>query len=233
MKLHGFEMNVEITDWTLGNRGICDDEPIPSPGSWSFTTPATALGRSNSAKAYILSAGGSNELEVVNWKATAATTDLVQFTMQVPWRMRKYSGSSKSGMKLALRVRRVDTTGGATDDTDLGLSVLAIFQSPTLSDRGVETDGTAFVTSTADTYKPATATADNAPGKFRTVFFDLFKDLTDAQKAAIVPGSTVTIRIAPTKTVGTALALQVITGGRLVMQKHPAPMRWISNLLRV
>lgn len=233
MDVANFEINAETNDWTRGNRGIADCEPIPSPATWSFGNPGTALGRSSSAAAYILSAGGSHQLEAVNWKATAATTDLVQFTMALPWRMRRYSGRSKSGLLLAIRCRKHDTTGSATEDADLGLSVTAIFQSPTIGSDGTEADGTGFVTSTADTQLLPAKSADNAPGKARVYRFDLFKGLTDAQKAAIVPGSTVTIRIAPSKTVGTALAAQVFSGGRIILQKHPAPMRWLSKLLRV
>lgn len=231
MSVTNFEAQAETIDWSRGNRGIADCEPIPALATWSFGNPGTALGRSSAANAYIISAGGSNQLEAVNWKATAATTDLVQFTMALPWRMRRYSGKSKSGLLLALRVRRVQVSG-STDDTALGLNALAIFQSPTINDQGVETDGTGFVTSTADIFTPSASAADNAPGKFRVYRFDLFKGLTDAQKALIVPGSTITVRLSPSKTVAADLALQVAGGGRLLLQKHPAPMRWLSKLLR-
>lgn len=232
MSATNLDHKIESIDFTRGNGGLADSFPIPGFANWTLGTFATAMGRSNSAAAYILPVGGSNQVEALRWKATATTTDIAQFQMMLDPRKRLHSEVAKSGLHLILRARKLDTTGSAAEDSALGFSVTATFASPKYSDDGTELDGTGFVTSTADAQLLPAKSADNAPAAFRTYRFNLLKGLTDAQKAAIGPMSTVAISIAPSKTVGTALAAEILNGGHLFYHRHLTPWRWLMKTLR-
>lgn len=240
MSPNGLIAQIEnMSDQNVIGHGLADTQPIPSPSTWCLGTFATALARSNSAAAYILSVGGSNEVEAVRWKAGAANTDIVRFQMMLDPRKRLHTQPNPSSIYLILRARKLDTTGSADEDATLGLSVQAIFQSPKYSfsaaTEGTEADGTGFVTSTADQQLLPAKSADNAPAKFRTYFFELTKGLTNAQKALIGPMSTCSIKLgiySGTDAVATALAAEVLTGGHLYYHRHFSPWKWISRKLR-
>ena len=66
--------------------------------------------------------------------------------------------------------------------------------------------------------------ANTAPGGFRLLPFDLFSGLTTAQKKAIGPFTSVSLTIAPTKTIPANFGLDIAGGWLLPPPPHPVPL---------
>lgn len=241
------EAYMNNTEWFRLSKlvgGITETIPLPDQGTWCKTDYATVMGYTLSTSAPVagVSAGGSDEMRVVRFGEAATTSTTVRVQAHLPATKRYwFEDSGKSGLLCILKARQVITASTPTYDSALGLKVKATFYSPTLTDTGTrdattklftaESDGTGFVTSTYESVIPPALVANTAPGGFRLLPFDLFSGLTTAQKKAIGPFTSVSLTIAPTKTIPANFGLD-IAGGWLCYHRHLTPFRWLDSVLR-
>lgn len=162
----------------------------------------------------------SSGLLCLQWDDTADDAQKAVVNLAVPADYRVDAGvtGERSALLLVARVRKLDGTGSATDNTDLKLNVTASWQNPAITDAGVETDGDAALNTLASTVSftdlagtatlPAKA-ASTAEEEFRTLIADISGGMSSAQLLALKPGASITISIAPNEAVGTGLYIEV------------------------
>lgn len=226
-------------------RGFYGREALPTQ-TWLWndngTLKAQAIGTTGTVGFKLISDGTTTTGMIgLEWEATADNTDVIQRNWSIP---DTYARSfERTGMRgrimLRARVRKLDTTGSATENGTLQLKADVAYHCPTLNLKtGAESDGDALFTAitgvvfktiadhdnnTADatSYIPAKAAAAN-PAGFRWMEADISAALTSAQMAALVAAGTMGLKVYPSAAIGTALALQ-ITDLEMVFTENAQP----------
>ena len=183
--------------------------------------------------------GLTDDMVGLVWNATADNTDVLVKDWAVPQDFKPDSGQTghRSRLVARIRVRKLDTTGSASDNADLALSMQASWHNPAFSQStGIEGDGdTAInVLATAATAKrldstgavssviPADVAADSEAG-FRTMYVDIGAAMTDAQLMALKPGAAMTLKLYPNEAIGADLALELVDW-EMVYTRHLVPV---------
>jgi len=217
--------------------------PLPPVSDWYVGDFITAVGVSTSSAIALVSAGGSNQLQAIGFRAAATTTDIAKVPFQLPPNYKRHENRDgrKQVLKLVLAARLVDLSGSG-GHSDLAITATATFTSPVINpDTGVMSAGSAFVSSDAATaYKLGALTdttavtgaadaADNAPENIRLYVADLYTGVTDAEKKAITPFTLGSLAISVNEPVGTNLRLEIF-GGWLVFDDHNSVEKYLKTL---
>lgn len=182
----------------------------------------------------------SSGLLCLNWDATADANQKALLDIAVPHDFRTDTGvtGERSSLQLVARVRKLDTTGSATENSTLKLNVAASWQNPSITDAGVESDGdtalntlttTVSFTDLAGTSTLPAKAASTAEEKFRTLVADISGGMSTAQLEALKAGASMTLSIAPSAAVGANLNVEV-TAVALVYSRHLTPAaKWTRD----
>lgn len=205
-------------DYVPGD-GFLGYERIPfMSGLWNDNGTLKALaGTTTGTVGFKLVQGNNADLNKLVWEATADSTDKFEFDFTLPPVFRRDGGlpGQHVGLFVRAKVRKFDTTGLATDNSDLTLAMGMSWSNPAVTDAGVESNGSAYAALTADvTGKTLDGTAlvpakTATEGGERWMEWDFTNALSSAQKAALRAGASITFRMYPNEAIGTALQLEV------------------------
>lgn len=145
---------------------------------------------------------GSNSLNqsVIQWDAASDASDIVRFSFVLPDDFKTYKPfGSPANPKIVFKcwIRKYNT-GGASDNTDLKLTLQAFWKK-----------GSSATTNTLATAPTVTAPAMVTTNVFTEVSIDITASMTEAQLKALEPGMSFDVQLYPHETVGTALALEI------------------------
>lgn len=167
----------------------------------------------------------------LQWEATADQTDRWYYPWQVPFDYKRDGGETGKKSRIVLRVkaRKVDAASGATDNTDLALTVQAFWHNSAFSSSdGSESAGDTAVntltTAVSNTLNALASSGDEDadPENFRWYNFDITGAMSAAQLAALTPGATMTFSLYPNEAPGTGIAVDVLAI-EVVYTRHAMP----------
>lgn len=191
-------------------------------GSWIHDDGGTLKQLAAVASGKVGLAYASSGLLCLNWDDTADANQKVVRDWTVPLDYRSDTGKTgeRSAILLVLRVRKLDSTGSASDNDDLKLAVTASWHNPAVTNSGSESDGDTAINTLASSVNPETLAgssliptdaAATAEESFRYMVADITEGMTAAQLKALVPGASLTLGIGPNEAIGTDLALEVVS----------------------
>lgn len=185
----------------IRNAGYPEDLIIPIH-SWKTGAGLTLPARADGAVGIeSVDFGTSQGMDTLTWDDTADATDLAIFQFTLPGQY----NPKVDEMKLYVRVRKFDTTGSATDNTDLALNAVLRHMDPA-----------------AATAVDETAISKVLPAKIATVTDDSWATLLyEWTGEGLKPFSDCKIILAPNEAVGTALYIQV-RSTLLKFNRHPS-----------
>lgn len=183
-------------------------------------------------------AGGSgltDDMLGLVWDAAADSTDVLVRDWAVPHDYKRDTGRTGERSKIIVRakVRKLDTTGSASDNADLELNCQASWHNSSFNSNGVESDGDAAINVLASALEmrlydgsstavlPTDAAADSEAA-FRWLSFDVTAGMTSAQLAALLPGTPMTFKLFPNEAIGTDLNLELMDV-EVVYTRHLLP----------
>ncbi|MBK8168376.1 MAG: hypothetical protein IPK64_20700 [bacterium] len=216
-----------------GEKGFLGRQPI-SIGDFVHNDNGTLGNMPVVASGKVGLAFASTTQLCLQWDDTADATQAAVLGLAVPSDFRRDSGitGERSALFLVARVRKLDGTGSATDNTDLALNATMAWHNPSITDAGVESDGdtamnalttTAVFTDLAGSAVLPAKAAAGSEEKFRTFIADLSAGMSSAQLAALRQGAALTISLAPNETVGTDLYIEAC-GFELLYSRHMTPV---------
>lgn len=191
---------------------------LPIPLNAFTLTDGAALGAiSSNALGLVV----KNSQLVMRFAAAATTTDIAKLSIPLPSDYAKYVNDNpgyRTRPVLAVRAKKTDVTGSATDNDNLALTMNVAWNNPVFTS-SAESDGdtatNTMATAVSNELDDIVA-ADGADANPENTRLYLFKfagnttgGMTAAQIRALQPGASMTISLAPHETVGSNLAIDV------------------------
>lgn len=228
----GNQFDTWVRSHYKGDIGFTGAMELPA-GSWLHDDGGTIKQFAAVASGKVGLAYASSGLLCMNWDDTADANQKAIRDVRIPLDYRSDTGKTgeHSALLLVMGVRKLDTTGSASDNDDLKLTVAASWHNPAITDAGSESDGDTAINTLASAVNPTTlagsallptdaaATAEEA---FRIMVADISAGMTAAQLKALVPGAAMTLALAPSEAVGTDLAIEVVSPV-LIYTRHLQP----------
>lgn len=206
--------SLPLTSWRWDDNGTLKAMAIATAGTVGF--------------GYISDGNTTNQIEALIWNSTADNTDIIERNWTIPsdYHRSNERAGDRSRIMLRFRIRKLDTSGTATENATLQMKLDVAYHCPTLDLKtGLEIDGDALFTvqtavvaktiadqiaqtAAASCFIPAKAAA-TAPASYRWMEVDITAAFTSAQIAALKAGGTMGLKLYPSAAVGTNLALEV------------------------
>lgn len=217
MTVYGGSFDTEMQVNYVPQGGYARVLNTPSLNLW-INSSAGTLQQMPATGANVVGYGAiSSTLVGLVWNATADANDQAILPLTIPADFFADTGRPGGKARLLVRVkaRKRDTTGSATDNADLALTLNAHWHNSAFSADGLtESDGDTSVSTLAavisNTLNASSGATDGAEEKFRWYDFDVTAAMTDAQRQALRPGASMKLTLAPQEAVGTALAIDVL-----------------------
>lgn len=184
--------------------GYTEDAPQPL-GAWNLGA-GTTIAAAGSGIVGVGTCTSTNAMNVLLWNATADSGDSVRLDWTLPGQFKsKDIGQGEAPiLQLLIKARVRDTTGSATANTDLALTVQAVFHK--LAQTSIGT-----LSAVVSNIVGATDYAEAAVDGFAWYTFDVYGAMSAAQKTALSPLDSIQFVVAVDQAVGTALALEVMS----------------------
>lgn len=192
--------------------GVTRDYPVPL-SQWTLGAGTIIPARADGA---VGREAVATNLNGIVWDDTADASDTIRLDYTLPGQFKSLAVNRNDSpvLKLLVKARTRDTTGSATANTNLALSLQANFHG--VAETSISTLGTAV-----SNVVGATDFADAAEEGFAYYEFDIYAAMSAAQKLSLTPLETIQLVLGPNEAVGTALYIDVVSTV-LRIKEHPS-----------